>query len=101
MFSKNTQVLTLAAAFALAASVATAQAPGPGASEYAPGHSTTNIPPGQGGVKGTTWNPPGQLMREDRAGASAKASVKTSAKAKGKSGAKLSADAKLKAKGKL
>ena len=63
-------ITTLVAGFAIgAATVVSAQnAPGPGASGYAPGHSTTNVPPGQGGVKGTTWNPPGQMMKQDRAG---------------------------------
>lgn len=50
-----------------AVTVASAQNAGQGASKYAPGHSTTNIPPGQGGVKGTTWTPPGQKMKQTRA----------------------------------
>jgi len=78
------QIVTMALAGGFAMVVATAasaqNAPGPGASEFAPGHSTTNIPPGQGGVKGDTWTPPGQAMKEPAttgSGLKAKASVKS------------------------
>ena len=67
MLLKTTAAIALAGGLAIGAStIASAQkAPGPGASEYAPGHSTTNIPPGRGGVRGETWTPPGKLMQQD------------------------------------
>lgn len=93
MLSKKAQMLTLAAAFALGSTaIATAQNSGQGASTYAPGHSTTNTPPGQGGIKGDTWNPPGQLMNKDKETTGSNA-AKSSSKDKSKR------DDKMKAKG--
>lgn len=78
-------VFAVAACLAFGAvTVASAQNTGQGASKYAPGHSTTNIPPGQGGVKGATWTPPGQKMKQTRAmkPKAATASVKKTKKTK-------------------
>jgi hypothetical protein len=64
------RILTLALAAGTALGLATlahAQgsqgkggSPGQGASQFAPGHSTTNEPPGQGG------SPPGQMMNDQK-----------------------------------
>ena len=86
MALKQIVTMALAGSFAMAvATAASAQNTGQGASEFAPGHSTTNIPPGQGGVKGSTWTPPGKAMQADRStGLKAKASARTKASAKTK-----------------
>ena len=86
MLLKKTAAIALAGGLAMSAStIASAQkVPGPGASEYAPGHSTTNIPPGQDGVRGETWKPPGKLMQQDRETTDSSLNAKPKAKSRSK-----------------
>ena len=98
MALKQIVTMALAGGFAMAVATAASAQNAPGASEYAPGHSSTNIPPGQGGVEGDTWTPPGKAMQADRSTTGSGLKAKASAKAK-VSTTKTKTKTQIKAKG--